>query len=413
MKGKVDMKKSAAILLYGAIGLLIFFWATSGFCANIQRVTKNTIDDTDVDIAKDSSGKVHLVYKRSGNIYYWSNSDLHSNGKEEFVAKGGSAAIAIGPNGVPQVAYAYAGAQHTQRKNGKWQAPQLVSPSWGDYGNSGVSDLDLAVDNVNDTYFVYTITNPYSSYGYNDLYVTTKKNGVISNYYWLHSGDYDGFGDYSFGENTSNPAIAVDDNVNIHVAAEFKQEQSSIENPEFNETTYSIRTFRNINTRAPVSTVSEGEKPDLNDIPVAMASKTEKHYLSDSPIVADSEGKLHLAYHVGQELFVTNWNGNNWTKTLSAAGRNGSLSYNSKDHSVAIAYVDGVTIYYRIDYGKGFSHKQYVSGGAGPSIALGSIDVAYAKATNSSREIFWASDLENPTNEDVWILFTPAIINKK
>jgi hypothetical protein len=396
MVGKSGIKNSIETVSCYGLSLLLFLLlllASSGFCADIQRVTNNPGYDTDVDIAKDSSGKTHIVYKRAETIYYWNSSER----KEELIAKGRNPTIAIGPNDVPQVAFISGTVKYTQRFNGSWETPVRVPHEiyW-------VSHVDIAVDNNNGTHFVYILSTPEPEHA-NILLWSTKKNGIFSVPFILHYYPEEKIGQYYYQELTGSPGIVVDGNGKPHVVVSltsFKTHQTDVEDFLIKS---SMRYFSN----------------DVFGKFIGSTGEYNYEELSDNFIAVDSNGNIHVAYSIltddGFILYLKNMDKSfKVTTTFESSGRHASLSYNRKTNSIGLSYRDNQTIYYRIYNGTGISSKKYVAIGYWPSIVLGSIDVAYMGMIDSNMEIFLASNLEiENTKEDEWILFTPAIIDKK
>ena len=201
------LKSSRPALLACLVCLAV---PASGLAYDTHQITDSTTNNANIDVAVDADGQPHAVYDRGGSVYY-----KKGIGAEELVGVGTKPAIAVGPDGVPQVVYIGAGGQKfTSKAGGAWQEPVAISDS------SGAIDIDVDGENWAHITFVANIDTAFPSDRYVDIGYTNNIGGTFSTPEVVWSGYNDPYGGSDYiADYYDQPRIKIDSNGTYHIVA--------------------------------------------------------------------------------------------------------------------------------------------------------------------------------------------------
>ncbi len=294
--------------------------------------------NANVDSAVDSTGITHVVYERGGSIFYVQG----SAGTEETVdaPPGGISdshpAIAIGPDGAPQVVFAATDGQYYTKRTGAntWSVPALIA----DVLIGGFPDIAVGSDNLPQVvYAVDTNADTFAEIWYSSGDLTASTN------------IWDGFSDATGGSLFSNPHIALDSTDAYHVIAAHEA-VSAGPSP--------VSTF-NI-----IYDTNAGALGNSFESPLRATAVN----LSQNPITAAPSLGVRVVYDQAGSAYSATL-GSAWSEvTLGAFSQ---LAVTSDANMVAAVYLNGDAINYAVDGGSGFSAGTLVAQGSNPSATLG------------------------------------------
>lgn len=314
---------------------------------NKTQATDSVTDESAVDVAE-RSNVVYRVYVRDGNVYYSS-----SVGAEELVGAGSDPSIAVGPNGVPQIAYTSGGNVMFAIRAGAWSSSVVAAGS----------DADIDVDGDNKAHIAYTNADQYVDIMYaNNTSGTFVPELVYDGFYWYDNGN-------KTGRYYSNPIIRVDGNGKYHIVCNHHALDGAI-----GWTDHSYAALYKTNAGA------------------GFESSGADGTLSKNSLTLDSGNNPHVAYNSGGVLYANPLTAA-WTTTALGAGSYPSIAYG--DGEIGISYNDGGLKLVR-DSGAGFSAPELVDAdGNSQSLAMGDYIYAYylkPGAVNPAQEIWFATN---------------------
>ena len=327
------------------------------------QLTTDTVDETGTDAAIDVLDNVHVVYERSGNIYYRVRTGTTWSA-EELVAAGTNPAVGAGASGVPQVAFlAGADVRFTARVGGTWMDPVAIAS--GSY-------VDMAVDPSDVAHVVY-LADTYGD-GYRDVNYTNNSGGAfpaapLKNWNsWYY---YDGWGRSAAYFFDFAPLIAVDSAGHYAVAYSFRWISGG---SGWNDWGTSVHVYRS----AP-------------DVDLSNADLYKGYYPApgrNSLALAD-DGTAYLAFGTTLAKVAAGWN-----ESLLPAGSAHTLDV-SPAPALHVAFVDGSGgVGYAADTGTGFGAPAVLdattSGRVPVVIAQTSPFVVYEAVDSGDHEVWFA-----------------------
>jgi len=354
----------ASLIFMGSPAVVQAEWLTQ------QQISENTsVNNTDIDVAIDSGDVSHAVYVRGGNIYY-----VKGVGDEEFVAAGSKPAIAVGPNGVPQVVYASASGQfYITKAGGVWLIPIKIS----NYNR----EIDIDIDAGNYAHIVYVAQIDTS---YPSDYSTAVDIGYINNINGtelapfsiplvLWRGIYENLGGSSYqGFYYDKPRIKVDSDGAYHVIAAHEYYYRDPSNYKYYY--YYVLYKTNSGDGFGSNTVSRDAAASLTLNALTLAP-------SGRPMVVYTQS--------GATCYASPTS--TWSEIALTDVTSPALA--SNDVSIGLAYVNSGTVYLMTDDGVGFGTPVAIDTGSAPALGLGSNFVYYLKSDGANNEVFLMADV--------------------
>ena len=306
----------------------------------ITKITDNTADDSSLDIAE-RNGVIHRVYERSGNIYYGNTAGVN----EELIGVGSAPSIAVGPNGVPQVAYVNGGIVFAT-KNGAWSSSVV----------SGGSAPDVDVDGSNFAHIALAIDT--DGEGYNDIAYTNNMSGSFVTPINVLGSSYRSYHD--------TPVLKVNSNGKYHILGHYHRMDCG--GSCWND--YSISYATNAGEGFSSGSGHNGS--------------IDKNSLS-----LDSSGNAHIVYTSGGILYATPYP--SWSETSVGAGSSPSISIG--ESGIGITY-DNSGVKLIKNSGDGWSDPILVDADGHNSIlSLGDYtSVYYLRHDGTDQEVYSASN---------------------
>ncbi|APV43768.1 hypothetical protein Dform_00410 [Dehalogenimonas formicexedens] len=321
------------------------------FPANAQAVGTYTIAGTgvnaNIDSAVDATGVTHVVYERGGSIYYNPGT---TSATEEVVdtppatVTDSHPAIAIGPDGLPQVVFAATDGQYYTKRSapagtaGTWSALVLIGgPPMAGYP-------DIAVNSANAPTVVFADADPVTTLA--DVSIATGPNQGTGTFD-VTTLIWSGFSDATGGSLFSNPHIAVDSAGAYHVIANHES-----------VTAAGVHSFSVI-----YDTNAGAAGNSLESLARASAAN-----LSQNPITAAPTLGVMVGYDQAGSAYTATL-GATWSEAVLGAFT--QVSMTSDANMVAVVYVNGTSVTYALSGGGGvFSTGTLVAAGSNPSATL-------------------------------------------
>jgi hypothetical protein len=332
---------------------------------NAQALTASAQDNSNVDIASDSQGKVHLVYERNGRVLY-----RQGAGAEVDLGPGSFPLIAVGPNDQPQVAFISSGSVSFSWRSSAGWAPLAAVPTAVNVGWLG---LDVGADNA--AHLV--IEASFDGDGYSEIYYTTSAagSGVFSDLSLLADGwYYSGSGNYFH-----YPSIEVDPSGYWHIAC-YQQNWGG----RVSWSSASIVLW----TNDPAGTAySAGDYP-YNGLS-----------LGRKAVTRDAAGAYHVVFNYNGTINRGRITSSGWMES-TAMGTGSQTSISAAGGTVGIAYNNGSTsLVYVEDAGSGFAAPMPVSPGSTPALSLlpgGYVAIGFIDARAGVNQVVLWTDAPSP-----------------
>ncbi|MCL7488934.1 MAG: MBG domain-containing protein [Desulfobulbaceae bacterium] len=350
------------------LACLVFLAApsiTRAIVFDVHPITDSDANNANIDVAVDSSDISHAVYERSGNIYY-----VKGIGEEELVAAGSKPAIAVGPNGVPQVVYVGVGGQKFITKTGGvWQAPVEISSSTG--------AIDIDVDNENWAHIVLVahINQVWPSDNYVDIGYVNNVGGSVSTPTVIWSGYNDPYmSGYYIADYFDQPRIKIDDNGSFHIIATSVYISKSLQ---YIDRTYTVK--YKTNSGGGFTSTSPGST--INNSPATLT-------LNALTLAPDGSPKVVYAQR-SITYYATPLS--TWSEVTLAGVTQPALA--SNDTAVGLAYVNTGTVFLIPDVSAGFDSPVSIAPGSAPALGLGSTFVYYLDSDGVNNEVILQTDV--------------------
>ncbi|NLD39220.1 MAG: hypothetical protein GX654_20375 [Desulfatiglans sp.] len=352
------------------LACLVFLAAPSiGLAYDIHPITDSTTNNANIDVAVDADDIPHAVYDRGGSVYY-----KKGIGAEELVGVGTNPAIAVGPDGVPQVVYmAGSGQFYVTRAEGAWQTPIQIST----YNR----EIDIDVDSSNHAHIAYVaqIDTSYpseTSAGVDIGYINNidgTESEPFSGPIVVYRGIYENLGGSSYqGYYYDFPRIKVDSEGNYHIIATH---QYYYRYETYIERNYYVVYKTNTGSGFSSNNTSRSAAAALTINALALAP-------GGSPRVAYTQNSV--AYYASPNPA--------WSETALAGVTTPALSAN--DNDVGLVYVDSGKVYLNFDDGSGFGSAQAIADGSAPALGLSpdSPFVYYLASDGVNSEVYLQTD---------------------
>lgn len=280
------------------------------------QLTNNALADGSVDAAKDSSGNLHVVYVRSGNIHYKKFDVLTDSWTlESLVAAGSNPEVVTDNAGNPHVAYLSAGVKYKTLQDGVWGEAVAIC-------NAGSFDMDIDGSNV--VHFTY-LADFYED-GYSDIVHTSYSSGNLVTEGFLNGefvslGGADAIYTYYF-----SPMIKANSDGSYRIAYKLKSGNKWSNGNDWS-------TYIGIKgSGSPDAVTSEG------------IYKGEYGELQKDALTVDSSGNAQIVYCRAGNVYSASVGGT-WTEQVVGAGANPTLDIGN-GNGIGIAYLNSGNIYY-------------------------------------------------------------------
>jgi hypothetical protein len=333
---------------------------------DVHQITDSAAHNANIDMAVDANDTPHAVYERSGNVYY-----VKGIGNEELVAAGSRPAIAVGPNGVPQVVYAGAAGQfYITKVGGVWQTPISISTF------NGQIDIDVDTGNWAHIAFVAHINQSYPSDGYVDIGYVHNVDGEFSTPTVIYRGYNENLGGSNWQrEYFDQPRIKVDSNGKYHIiATSFYAYVYGYTDRNYT-VKYTNNTGEGFSYASPGSTTSNHNASlTLNALTLALDGSARVIYTQSSTTRYASVGPSSA-----------------WSEVSLSGVTQPALA--SSGTAVGLAYVNTGSVFLIPDVSAGFDSPVAISTGSAPALGLGSTFVYYLASDGVNNEVFLQTDL--------------------
>jgi hypothetical protein len=328
-------------------------------------VTDDNADNTNIDAAVDNFGNIHLIYLKSGNLYYKKYSAGSGWGQEELVAESVSqASVAADPAGNPHVAYrSTSGAINyiTAELEG-WGTPQTILAAEGAY-------VDLDVSPTGTVHFAFE-GNINTDDSYNEIGYCSLAGGTLSATDVL----FDGFYWYENGARTgryySSPSIKADSGDNYHVVVKHHAVDGAM-----GWTDHSYYLVYKSNAVEIGSESNGNAEMGASNNPIVLTAA------GPAIVYNNSSGALKMALPAG-----TDWN----SSELGSVGTGASVDVTGSGNPI-FAYTANGNLYFLEEGGMS---EQLDSGGVGYPVVLNGGEQAYVfyvKSDGADYEVYCAS----------------------
>lgn len=316
---------------------------------NVNKLTDNSSNDSEIDTAI-RSDVVHRVYVRDGNIYYSNSAGV----TEELVGAGSSPSIAVGPNGIPQVAYiSGSNIMFTIRSGGSWQPSVTVGV------NGGWGGPSLDVDTANKAHVAFTYDTNGS--GYPDIVYSNNTSGSFSEPLDVLDSDYRSYHD--------NPVLKVDNSSNYHILGHYHRMDCGGWGCDHS---YSIDYTTNAAGRSG-SGVGRNINPGKNSLTI------------------DSLGNPNIVYSDGNLYYGIISVDGTWSESTLTTGTTPSIT--SSGTTVGVSY-DNSGVKFIKNSGAGFGAPETIDAdGTNQSIVMGTYTyITYLKSDGADQEVYEANN---------------------
>jgi hypothetical protein len=347
----------------------------SGLAYDVYQITDSTTNNANIDVAVDTDGQPHAVYDRGGSVYY-----KKGIGTEELVGVGTRPAIAVGPDGVPQVVYMSGSGQfYVTRAGGAWQTPILIST----YNR----EIDIDVDSNNHAHIAYVaqIDASYpseTSTGVDIGYINTidgTETEPFSVPIVVYRGTYQNLGGSSYdGNYYDRPRIKIDGAGNYHIIGTYN---------------YYYRYERDVyNYYYMVYKTNSG-----GGISTQTASRSAAAALTINALALAPGGSPRVAYTQNSVAYYANPNTGTtpaWSEIALTGASTPSLAANAT--GIGLVYVAGGSVYLDTDTGAGFSAPQLIATtGSAPALGLAPASpfVYYLASDGVNSEVYLQTDV--------------------
>ena len=346
----------------------------SGLAYDVYQITDSTTNNANIDVAVDTDGQPHAVYDRGGSVYY-----KKGIGTEELVGVGTRPAIAVGPDGVPQVVYMSGSGQfYVTRAGGAWQTPILIST----YNR----EIDIDVDANNHAHIAYVaqIDTSYpseTSTGVDIGYINTidgTESEPFSVPIVVYRGTYENLGGSSYdGNYYDRPRIKIDGAGNYHIIGTYN---------------YYYRYERDVyNYYYMVYKTNSG-----GGISTQTASRSAAAALTINALALAPGGIPKVAYTQNSVAYYANPNTGTtpaWSEIALTGASTPSLAANATN--VGLVYVAGGSVYLDTDTGAGFVAPQLIATGSAPALGLATASpfVYYLASDGVNSEVYLQTDV--------------------
>ena len=333
---------------------------------DVHQITDSAAHNANIDVAVDANDISHAVYERSGNIYY-----VKGIGDEELVAAGTRPAIAVGPNGVPQVVYASASGQfYITKVGGVWQTPISISTF------NGQIDIDVDTGNWAHIAFVAHINQSYPSDGYVDIGYVHNVDGEFSTPTVIYRGYNENYGGSNYiREYFDQPRIKVDSDGKYHIVATSFYATIFGYTDRLYTVRYTNNTGDGFSSASPGSTTNgHNASLTLNALTLAPDGSARVIYTQSSTTRYASVGPSSA-----------------WSEVSLSGVTQPALASNGT--SVGLAYVNTGIVYLMTDEGEGFGSPTEIDTGSAPALGLGSTFVYYLNSDGVNNEVFLQTDV--------------------
>ncbi|MBN1904424.1 MAG: hypothetical protein JW927_04935 [Deltaproteobacteria bacterium] len=324
---------------------LVFLAVPSiGLAYDIYPITDSTTNNANIDVAVDEGGLPHAVYDRGGSVYY-----KKGIGTEELVGVGTNPAIAVGPDGVPQIVYMSGSGQfYVTRDGGAWQTAIQIST----YNR----EIDIDVDSSNHAHIAYVAqidtSYPSETSAGVDIGYINNIDGTESEPFSLpivvYRGIYENLGGSSYqGYYYDFPRIKIDGAGNYHIIATHQYYYRSSYTDRYYYVVYKTNAGGGFSSSN--SDRSAAAALTINTLTLAP---------DDSPRVAYTQNSV--AYYASPSP--------TWSETALTGASIPSLTSNAT--SVGLVYVAEGSVYLDQDTGSGFITPQLIAAGSAPALGL-------------------------------------------
>ncbi|MDY0350507.1 MAG: MBG domain-containing protein [Desulfobulbaceae bacterium] len=353
------------------LAFLVFLAASALIHAaefDVHQITDSDAHNANIDVAVDANDVSHAVYERSGNVYY-----VKGIGGEELVAAAAARpAIAVGPDGAPQVVYMSAGGQFYVARTGEgWQAPIQISTS--------NREIDIDVDTNNNAHITYVaqIDTTYpseTSLGVDIGYINNIDGTELAPFsapLVVWRGIYENMGGSSYqGYYYDNPRIKIDTAGNYHILATHQYY-------------YRYETYVTRNYHIVYKTNAGGGSSSSSP------ARSAAGVLTINALAPAPDGSPRAAYtQNGVSYYASPVP--SWSETALAGITQPALAANAA--GVGLVYAEGGSVYLNHDDGSGFGVPELIATGSAPALGLGSTFVYYLASDGVNNEVFLQTD---------------------